>query len=81
MGKHTPMTKQMDKKRNTSTIAAGTTGTSAERTKANTRPAKPGEEHTYDPVGMAGKKAGKVVQLEEQARKEGSTNKKGGAKK
>jgi hypothetical protein len=39
---------------------------------ANTHaePAERDDEHTYDPVGMAGKKAGKVEEIEEQVRKD-----------
>ena len=69
------MTKRSDKKVNTPPNPSSNAGPTAGEIKANTRPAEPGDDQTYDPVGMAGKKAGKVAEIEEQVRKEGTTGK------
>ncbi len=69
------MTKRSDKKVNTPPNTPSSAGPTAAEIKANTRPAEPNEEQTYDPVGMAGKKAGKVAEIEEKVHKEGTTSK------
>ena len=74
-------------KRNTPAGPPRTTGTTTvtkqrnSSAKPGTQPAERDDEHTYDPVGMAGKKAGKVEEIEAQLRQEGTTGLKGGATK
>jgi hypothetical protein len=76
-----------NEKRNTPAGTPRTTGTTTDSGQRNsnekpgTQPAERDEEQTYDPVGMAGKKAGKVEEIEAQLRQEGSTGLKGGATK
>lgn len=69
------MTKRTDKKLNTPPSPPSSVGPTAAEINANTKPAEPGDDQTYDPVGMAGKKAGKVTEIEQQVRKEGTTGK------
>lgn len=69
------MTKRSDQRKNSPPTSPKRGGPTAADIKANTRPAEPDEEQTYDPAGMAGKKAGKVVEIEDQVREEGSANK------
>ncbi len=69
------MTKRTDKKLNTPPSPPRGAGPTAAEIKANTRPAEPSDDQTYDPVGMAGKKAGKVAEIEELVRKEGTPSK------
>lgn len=76
-----------NEKQNTPTGTPRTTGTTTgteprnSSGKPSTQPAERDDEHTYDPVGMAGKKAGKVEEIEAQLRQEGSTGLKGGTAK
>lgn len=63
-------------KATSNTPKMATRNTPREKTEPKAPPAKtkvvgPAKEHTYDPVGMAGKKAGKVEEIEEQLRREG----------
>jgi len=65
------MTKQPNSKQNT---PPSTSDNDAERTTSSNKPVEGDDEHTYDPVGMAGKKAGKVEEIEAQARQAGNTS-------
>jgi hypothetical protein len=51
------------------------TGSNSSVKDTSTKPTRGTTKDTYDPVGMAGKKAGKVVQIEEQLQ-QGSADKK-----
>ena len=68
------MATQEDKDRKAPTTGTASKGGSNKNT--GNRPAKGKDQDTYDPVGMAGKKAGIVEDLEEQQEQQGTVDSK-----